>query len=161
MIYIIWSIIICLFLVSMIGVFVPIIPAVVFIWCGFLLYYFLIDSTVLSGFFWIIMIGFTVILISSDLLTNHYFVDKFGGGKRSQWGAIIGVLIGVFIYPPFGMIIVPFILVFLIEIFQEKSVQEASLASVGALVGFLSGIVAKFLIQLLMIAWFFITIILI
>ncbi len=156
---IIWTLIICLFIVSMIGVFVPVIPAVVLIWLGFILYHFALDPNQLSTFFWIVMSVFTIILVVADLLTNRYFVTKFGGSKGSQWGAIIGIIIGTFIYPPVGIILVPLLLVFLIEIAQHKTMKEASLASMGALAGFLSGVIAKFLIQLIMIVWFFVIII--
>lgn len=153
-----WIIIICLFILSMIGLFVPIIPAVAVIWIGFFLYHFFINNSELSVMFWIAMAVCTILLVGADILTNRYFVNKFGGSKASQWGAILGVIIGVFVYPPFGIIIVPFVFVFLIEIAGRRSVKEASLASVGALAGFLSGVVAKFLIQSIMIAWFFIAI---
>ncbi len=156
--FVIWTVIICLFILSMVGLFVPIIPAVAAIWLGFVLYHFYINNSELTTMFWIVMVVFTVILIGSDLVTNRYFVNKFGGSKESQWGAILGVIIGIFVYPPFGIIIVPLVLVFIIEIIGQRTVKEASLASVGALAGFLSGIVAKFIIQSIMIVWFLMTI---
>lgn len=156
--HLIWTIIIILFILSIVGIFVPIIPAVVLIWLGFILYHFFIDADQLNFLFWIIMIVFTIILVVSDIITNRYFVDKFGGSKESQWAAILGVILGAFIYPPFGLIIVPFIFVFGIEMFQHRTAKQASLIAVGALAGFLSGVVAKFLIQAMMIVWFFITV---
>lgn len=154
----IWVVVIVLFIFSLVGVFVPIIPAVVALWIGFLLYHFFIDSEQLTLFFWIAMVLFTITLIGSDLLTNKYFVNKFGGSKTGEWGAIAGVVIGAFIYPPFGFIIIPFIVVFVIEMMNKKTPKEASLAAFGALVGFLSGVVAKLLIQLIMIGWFFVVV---
>src|SRR5699024_81911 len=158
--FILWTIIIGLFILSMVGLFVPVIPAVAVIWIGFFIYHFFLDGSELSALFWIAMTVFTILLIGADLLTNRYFVSKFGGSKASEWGAIIGVIIGVFVYPPFGIIFVPFIVVFLIEIAGQKSIKEASFASLGALAGFLSGVVAKFLIQAIMIVWFFLAVLL-
>lgn len=157
---IIWSIIIILFILSFAGLFIPIIPAVLVIWIGFILYHFFIDHEQLSLLFWIVMAVFTIILVGADFLTNHYFVNKFGGSKASQWGAIVGVMIGVFVYPPFGIIFVPLLIVFVIEIIAKRTVKQASLASVGALAGFLSGIIAKTIIQFTMITWFIIVILL-
>src|SRR5690625_7528548 len=102
---IIWIIIVVLFILSIIGVFVPIIPAVALIWLGFFLYHFFIDSTELSFIFWIIMTGFTIVLIGADILTNRYFVNKFGGSRGGEWGVILGVIIGAFAYQPFGIIV--------------------------------------------------------
>lgn len=154
----IWIIIVVLFILSIVGVFVPIIPSVLAIWGGFLVYHFFLDSEQLTLVFWLIMAIFTIILIVADLLTNRYFVHKFGGSKASEWGAIIGVIIGAFIYPPLGLILVPFLFVFIIEIYKRRTAKEAALASIGALAGFLSGVVAKIIIQLIMIIWFFIVI---
>src|SRR5690625_404282 len=142
----------------MIGIVVPVIPAVALIWLGFLLYHFLLDSQQLTFFFWMIMIVLTIIIFGADFVTNRYFVGRFGGSGWSQWGAILGLFIGFFIYPPFGIIFVPFIFVFLIEIAQQRTAKEASQAAIGALAGFLSGTVAKFLIQTVMIVWFFISV---
>jgi len=155
----IWTLVIVLFILSIIGVFIPIIPAVLAIWVGFLLYHFFLDSEQLTMFFWIMMTLFTIILIGADILTNRYFVHKFGGSKTSDWGAIIGVITGAFIYPPFVLLFVPLIIVFIIELNQGRPPKQALLAATGALAGFLSGVAAKILIQFIMIGWFFIVII--
>lgn len=157
---IIWVCIIALFIASFIGLIVPIIPGVVVLWGGFLLYHFALHSGDLSILFWIAMTIFTIILFVADFITNHYFVQRLGGTKASQWGAIIGVFVGVFVYPPVGLIAVPFLFVFVIEIIQHKTAKEAALAAVGALAGFLSGAIAKGFIQAVMIIWFIIDILL-
>lgn len=138
-------------IVSFVGVFIPIIPAVLFLWGSFLLYHFFIDSEQLTFLFWVITTLFTIILFTADLLTNSYFVKKFGGSKRSEWGAIIGVMIGTFVYPPLGMIVLPLLIVLFLEIYSGRPVKEATLASVGALIGFLSGVMAKVMIQAVMV----------
>lgn len=155
----IWTIIILLFIVSFLGVVLPIIPSVIFLWIGFVLYHFFINDDVLTVFFWLVTSVLTIILVTADLLTNRYFVQQFGGNKRSEWGAIIGVVIGTFIYPPFGMIILPFVIVFLIEIISRRTVKEALYAALGAFIGFLSGIVAQVLIQTMMVVFFIIKVI--
>src|SRR5699024_4948867 len=93
----------------------------------------------------------TIILIFADIIANSYFVKKFGGSKNGERLAAIGVIVGSFIIPPFGIIIVPFLLVILTEIIQKKTMQEAFRAAFGSLIGFLSGTFAKIIIQLIMI----------
>lgn len=152
--FLIWSIIICLFVISFIGIFIPVIPAVLLLWLGFFVYHFFLDGETLAMSFWVAMVVLTIILMVSDFLMSHYFVNKFGGTKWSQFGAVIGVIIGIFVYPPFGMIVVPFLLVFVIEMIEKRSVKIAGLAAIGAIVGFLSSAVAKIFIQLVMVFWF-------
>ncbi|MEC5424634.1 DUF456 family protein [Virgibacillus sp. C22-A2] len=151
---IIWIIIIALFIVSFAGIIFPIIPSVLVLWIGFLLYHFVLNSNELTILFWIAMSVFTVILICADIIANSYFVKKFGGSKRGEMGAAFAVIIGSFIIPPFGILIVPFIVVFLIEMTQSKTPNEALRASIGSLIGFLGGAFAKVVIQFIMIVWF-------
>lgn len=149
-----WTIIILLFIISFVGLIIPIIPSSIAIWLGFILYHFIINDEQLTLTFWIVMIVLTVIIFVADILTNSYFVNKFGGSKWGEWGAVIALIVGAFIMPPFGIIILPFVTVLLIELLQQKTVKEAFYSSIGSLAGFLSGLVAKSLLQLIMIIWF-------
>ncbi|MBP1968608.1 uncharacterized protein YqgC (DUF456 family) [Virgibacillus natechei] len=152
----IWVVIIALFILSFVGVVFPIVPSVFVLWIGFLLYHFVLNADQLSLSFWIFMGVFTVILIGADIIANSYFVRKFGGSKWGERGAAIAVIIGSFITPPFGIIYVPFIAVFLIERSQQRTTRDAFRASIGSLIGFLGGTVAKVVVQFTMIVWFFI-----
>ena len=155
---IIWVIIILLFLTSFAGIIFPIIPSPLGVWLGFLLYYFMISTEALSVVFWIAMVIFTIILIVSDIIANSYFVKRFGGSKWGERSAAVAVIAGSFIMPPFGVILVPFAAVLIVELIQKKSFKEAIIASIGSLIGFLSGSFAKVVILLIMIVWFFIAV---
>ncbi|MFC2947827.1 DUF456 domain-containing protein [Virgibacillus sediminis] len=156
--FIIWVLIIVLFIAAFAGIVFPIIPSVLVIWAGFLLYHFVLNSAELTTFFWLVMIVFTVILIGADIIANSYFVRRFGGSKMGEHAAAVAVIIGSFIYPPFGIIIVPFIAVLAIELVQRRTASEAVRASIGSLLGFLGGAFAKIILQFIMIVWFFIVI---
>ncbi|WP_112179619.1 DUF456 domain-containing protein [Paraliobacillus zengyii] len=155
---IIWLLIIISFILSFVGIIYPIIPSPLVLWIGFLLYYFLINND-LSGFFWLAMIILTIILIVSDIIANSYFVKKYGGSKWGERVAGIGVIVGSFIVPPFGIIIVPFFAVIVVEMLQKRSTEEALRAAIGSLLGFLGGAISKVVIQLVMIGWFFVSVI--
>ncbi|WP_099156528.1 DUF456 domain-containing protein [Virgibacillus ndiopensis] len=155
---IIWVVIVALFILSFVGIIFPIIPSPLVIWGGFLLYHFVINADELNMVFWIAMAILTVILIVADIVANSYFVKKFGGSKWGERGAAIAVIIGSFVIPPFGILILPFIAVFVIELIQKRTAKEAIRASIGSLIGFLGGAVAKVVIQLIMIVWFFVVV---
>ncbi|WHI59476.1 DUF456 domain-containing protein [Mammaliicoccus lentus] len=154
-----WLLIIIMFVIAFIGLIKPIIPSVLFLWIGYFIYHFAIDSSKLSWVFWTVMILFTVFMILSDIIMNSYFVKKFGGSKLGETMVAVGVIIGCFVFPPFGIIIVPFILVFVSEIIQKSDISAALNASIGSLLGFLTSTIAKALIMIVMVIWFFIDII--
>ncbi|MBH0228895.1 DUF456 domain-containing protein [Halobacillus yeomjeoni] len=154
----IWIVIIICFIASFASVIFPIIPAPLVLWIGFLSYFFFIDNEALSLFFWIAMIGLTILLIVSDIIANSYFVKKYGGSKWGERMAAVGVIAGSFIIPPLGILIVPFVLVIITELIQKRSGNDAMKAAIGSLFGFLSGTFAKIVIQVIMIIWFFVDI---
>ncbi|KAB8137906.1 DUF456 family protein [Gracilibacillus oryzae] len=153
-----WILIIAAFVLSFVGIIFPIIPSVLVLWIGFLLYQFLLTSENIGWIFWIVTVILTIVLIVSDIIANSYFVKKYGGSKWGERMAAIGVIVGSFIIPPFGIIIVPFVLVFVTEMIQKKGANEALRASIGSLFGFLSGTIAKVIIQIVMIVFFFVAI---
>ncbi|AUJ23716.1 hypothetical protein A21D_00603 [Virgibacillus dokdonensis] len=156
---VIWILIIALFVLSFAGIIFPIIPSVFVLWGGFLLYQFALNPNELTLSFWIGMGIITALLVGADIIANSYFVKKYGGSKWGERGAAVAVIIGSFIVPPFGILIVPFLTVFIIELLQQRTVQEAFRASFGSLIGFLGGTVAKIVLQFVMIVWFFVVII--
>lgn len=155
-----WIIIVALFLLSIAGIFLPVIPDTVLLWGGFLLYHFFVavPGEGLPGSFWWGMAALSVLLYGADLLTNMYFVKRYGGSKWSSFAAVVGIILGIFIFPPFGMILLPFVLVVAVELLQNQPFERAVKAGVGSLIGFLGSAVVKVVIQIVMIIWFFLAI---
>ncbi|MCG3400243.1 DUF456 domain-containing protein [Staphylococcus massiliensis] len=151
-----WILVILSFIVAFVGLIKPVIPSVVFLWIGFLIYQFGINGGTLSWVFYVSMILLTIFMFFSDLIMNQFFVNKFGGSKLGERAAFIGVIIGCFVFPPFGILIVPFVLVFIAEMVQSNDVAQALKASTGSLFAFLSSTLAQAIIMFLMVVWFFI-----
>ena len=150
-----WSVIVLMFVVAYIGLIYPIIPSVLFIIAGFLIYGLFFGFTELTWMFWIIEGFFVALLFGADYLANLLGVKKYGGSKAAIWGSTLGLLVGPFVIPIFGIIIGPFVGAVLAElIFQKKEFKFALRAGFGSLIGFISGVFAKGLIQLMMIAYF-------
>ncbi|MBU9721534.1 MULTISPECIES: DUF456 domain-containing protein [Bacillaceae] len=151
-----WILISLLFIISFIGLFYPIIPGVLLIWLGVLTYHFFISATGLSWWLWICIVLLTILIFIADIMANLFFVKKYGGSQQGMRAATLGLIVGCFVIPPFGVIVVPFIFVFVTEMLQQKTSQEALKVSVGTLLAFLSGTFAKALIQLTIIIVFLI-----
>ncbi|MDT3917836.1 DUF456 family protein, partial [Staphylococcus saprophyticus] len=106
--------------------------------------------------FYVSMILFTVFILVADFIMNKYFVNKFGGSKLSELVALVGVIVGCFVFPPFGIIIVPFVAVLVVEMIQEPNLTKALKASFGSVVAFLTSSVAQAIIMIIMVIWFFV-----
>lgn len=102
----------------------------------FLIYQFGFHNGNLSWVFYVSMILFTVFILVADFIMNKYFVNKFGGSKLSELVALVGVIVGCFVFPPFGIIIVPFVAVLVVEMIQEPNLTKALKASFGSVVAF-------------------------
>ena len=137
-----WLLIIFAFILAFVGLIKPVIPSVLMLWVGFLIYQFAFNNGELSWIFYVSM--------------NKYFVNKYGGSKISEYVALIGVLVGCFVFPPFGIIIIPFVAVFAVELMQDFDVNKAFKASLGSIVAFLTSNIAKAIIMFIMIVCFFI-----
>ncbi|MCY1037346.1 DUF456 domain-containing protein [Staphylococcus nepalensis] len=161
MTFILWLFIIASFVLAFIGLIKPIIPSVLILWIGFLVYQFGFDNQNLSWVFYVSIILFTVFIIIADFVMNKYFVNKFGGSKLSEYAALIGVVIGCFVFPPFGIIIIPFVAVLAVELIQEPNLSKALKASFGSVIAFLASSIAQAIIMVIMVIWFFIDVLLI
>ena len=154
-----WILIIAFFVIAFIGLIYPIIPSVIFIIGGFIVYGLFYSFSDLPWWFWVIEILLVVLLFGADTVSNLVGVKKFGGSKAGMWGSTIGLLVGPFVIPFAGILIGPFLGAVLAELFVTKSSWEQSLKTgVGSLVGFLTSIVTKGIVQAGMILLFFIVI---
>ncbi|BAD66425.1 MULTISPECIES: DUF456 domain-containing protein [Shouchella] len=150
-----WLVIAVFFIASFVGLIVPIIPSVLVLWGGFLVYVFALEGS-LSVVFWVGMAVLTVFLLVVDLLANMAFVKRTGGSKWGERAALVGVIVGAFVVPPFGLIIVPFVLVLIAELLQKQPFEKAVRIAFASFLAFISGTLAKAVVQIVMIAWFLI-----
>lgn len=154
-----WVVIVALFIIAFIGLVYPIIPSVLFIFAGFIVYGLFFTFAHLPWWFWVIEVLFTVLLFAADTVANIIGVKKFGGSKAAMWGSTIGLLVGPFVIPFLGIILGPFLGAVIAEIvIMKQSLQTALKVGVGSVVGFLTSVVTKGTIQIVMIMVFLIAI---
>lgn len=150
-----WIIITIVFLIAFIGLIYPIIPSVLFILAGFLLYGVFFSFEPFNWWFWTIQILFVILLFGADYISNLFGIKRFGGSKAGIWGSTIGLLIGPFVIPVIGIILGPFIGAVAGELIVNKTrFGQAVKIGFGSLIGFITSIVTKGIVQLVMVGYF-------
>ncbi|MGE6894769.1 DUF456 domain-containing protein [Priestia flexa] len=154
-----WTLIAICFVVSFIGLVYPIIPSVLFVALGFLLYGFFYSFEPYTFLFVLIQGLLVAALFAADYLANLIGVKKFGGTRAGIWGSTIGLLVGPFLIPGLGILIGPFLGAVIGELVVHRTnFQNAIKIGFGSLVGFFSGAISKGIIQAAMIIYFLIVV---
>ncbi|TFE01169.1 DUF456 domain-containing protein [Jeotgalibacillus salarius] len=152
-----WTLIVLSFAVAFIGLIYPIIPSVLFILLGFILYGLFFTFSDFTWFFWTIQILFIILLFGADYAANLFGVKKFGGSKAGIWGSTIGLLIGPFVIPLLGILIGPLAGAVIGELVVNRTpFKQALKIGVGSLIGFITSVITKGTIQAVMVIIFFI-----
>lgn len=146
-------------LVSLVGVFIPLIPALNIIWLASLIY------GILTGFNWVkivLMVLLTVLMILGNLSDNILMGAKAKQKGASWWSlgaALAAAIVFSILLPPFGGVIAAVIALFGVEMLRLKDWKQAFESAKGVVIGFGWAVVARLAIGLVMIgiwlAWAF------
>lgn len=145
---------ILLFLVGLLGVFLPVIPGLLIAFAGLLLYA-AVDGFELFSPWVVVLLG--ILAVAGSLLDNLagvYGAKKFGATRWGICGAVAGLFLGLF-FGPLGIIFGPLCGALAGEMLGGREAGAAARAGVGTLVGFLGGVFIKLLLILIIILFFF------
>jgi len=125
-----------LVLIGIIGCIVPGLPGPISGWAGLLV---TILAKVIPDDWSFIGVTLLAAMVVSVL---DYFIPaigtkKFGGSKYGTYGAVIGLLVGIFAPIPGGILIGPFAGAFIGEYIKNSDAPQATKAAFGAFTGFL------------------------
>ncbi len=115
---------IILITVGFIGCIIPGLPGPPFAFLALLLLK-LVETSMFTSDFLITMGLITVGVYSLDYLLPIFGAKMFKASKQGIWFSIIGMLIGIFFFPPFGMILGLLLGAIIGELIAGKAHQEA------------------------------------
>ncbi|MFW6159850.1 MAG: DUF456 domain-containing protein [Acidobacteriota bacterium] len=96
----------------------------------------------------------TALAMALDYIVPALGAKKYGASKYGFWGAFLGLVAGVILFPPFGLIIGAFGGAFLGEILAGKNESDALRAGLGVFVGVIFGIAFKLAVSGIMTFYF-------
>ncbi|MFW0861345.1 MAG: DUF456 domain-containing protein [Dethiobacter sp.] len=147
-----------LFVLGLAGIVLPVLPGIILIYIGMLLYGFMTQFATLDANFFLLQ-GLVVLLaFGLDFVATAVGTKRFGGSKNAVWGAVIGILIGLLLFGPFGIILGSFLGAIIAEILLGKNMNVAICSGFGTLIGIIGATALKILIGVLMIIAFFLSI---
>ncbi|TVX98732.1 DUF456 domain-containing protein [Cohnella terricola] len=149
-----WILIVALFATGMAGAVVPILPGSLAIYAAFFVYGWFFSFEPFGWWFWSFQTIIVIVLFVADYAVSAWGVKKYGGSKASVVGSTIGIMIGPFVIPAFGLIIGPFAGAVLGELIHGSDVVRALKVGWGSLVGLFTSTVVKILLQGAMIVIF-------
>jgi uncharacterized protein YqgC (DUF456 family) len=85
----------------------------------------------------------TVLLTVLDYVIPAGGAKKFGASKAGIWGSLFGMPLGLFFFPPWGILIGGIAGAFLGELIAGKDRNNALRASWGVFIGYVAGTALK------------------
>ena len=130
-------------LMGLIGCILPVIPGPPLSFFSLIILSYAKNWEPFSVTFLIVIAGLTILATVVDYVIPAIGAKKYGASKLGIWGSIIGMIFGLFIFPPWGMLIGAIIGALAGELAGGKKGKKALQASWGVFVGNIMGIGLK------------------
>lgn len=122
-------------LIGLVGCILPVIPGPPLSFFALIILSYAKNWEPFSSTFLIIMAGLTIVVTILDYVVPASGAKKYGASKLGIWGSIIGMLFGLFFFPPWGMLIGAIGGALAGELAAGKEVKKALRAGWGVFVG--------------------------
>ena len=139
-----------LLIAGILGAFLPVLPGPPLSYAGLLL----MQLSGYGGFsfaFMLLWAAITIAVTIMDYILPALLTKKFGGSRAATIGSVLGLLAGMFLFPPWGLIVGPFLGSFVGELIHSgANGAKAFKVALGAFLAFIAGSGAKLIISALM-----------
>ena len=146
---------IILFIIGIIGTIVPGLPGIVMIYIGMIVYGFMTNFDTLSISFFIVQGIVVALILPIDYIATAYGAKKFHGSKEAAMGSALGLLLGLIVLGPLGLIIGPFAGAIIVELIRGNTFEKSIKIGLGSFIGVLGGTILKIFAEAIMIIYFF------
>jgi len=151
--YILLGIGIIFLVIGLLGCILPVIPGPPISFVGLIMLQ-LTDKGDFSANFLLIMALLAIFVTLLDYIVPIWGTKRFGGSKSGVWGSTIGLVVGLFFFPPIGIILGPLLGAIIGESMRGAQFKESLRAGMGSLLGFLLGTGIKLMSSGVM-TWYF------
>lgn len=146
--------VLALFAVGFLGIFLPILPGVALAWLGLFIYAVTQNFEPISLTTVLVFLGLTLFTWITDFLAPMIGAKRYHASRYGVIGSSLGLLVGVLMLGPIGIIAGPFLGAIAGELAAGRKSQEAIQSAIGTFIGFLAGSLVKLVVVLVMFGFF-------
>ena len=121
--------------VGLLGSILPALPGAPLSYIGLLLLLPCEGADISSTSLWVYGIFLAIVSIL-DYIAPVWLTNLSGGGQQATRGSMAGLIAGLFFFPPWGLIIGPFVGAFIGELMESRSKGKALKVALMSFVGF-------------------------
>ncbi|WP_299225552.1 DUF456 domain-containing protein [uncultured Psychroserpens sp.] len=140
-------------ILGIVGSFLPILPGPLTSWLGLLIFH-LTDVVPMNWSFIIITFIVAIVIWIMDYIIPAIGTKRFGGSKAGMIGTSIGLIIGLLLPIPGGIIIGPFLGALIGELMNKSEFDKALKAAFGSFLGFIASTFIKFTVAVIFLVFF-------
>jgi hypothetical protein len=130
-------------IVGIVGCVVPVLPGPPISYISLILLSWAYKWKAFTTNFLLLMGIITVVVTVLDFILPIYLPKRYGASKFGIWGSILGMIAGMIIFPPFGLIIGTFLGAVLGELAFNKDKRASLKAALGVFVQTIAAIMLK------------------
>lgn len=127
---------------GILGCILPVLPGPLLSWLSLFVFLMLPDTGISTTTLAITGV-FMVVISILDYAIPVLGAKRFGSSKEGVWGGMIGVVIGLFFFPPIGIILGPLIGTVMGDLLAGGTFTKALNSGMGSLIGFMVGTAVK------------------
>lgn len=123
---------------GIVGSVVPVLPGPPISYVGILILHLTKEHSFSTPF--LLLYAVVIIMVTLlDYILPIYTAKRSKGSKYGVWGSAIGMVLGLFLFPPLGVIVGPVVGAFAGELISRKNAGQATKAAAWSVIGFLAG----------------------
>ncbi|MTI88970.1 MAG: DUF456 domain-containing protein [Balneolaceae bacterium] len=125
-----------LIITGIIGAFLPVMPGLPFSYLGLIVLQLVYAPfTVTFLVVWALIVAGVMLI---DGVIPAWGTKKFGGSSYGVTGSIVGLILGIFLFPPLGFIWGPLVGAFIGELIAGNKSDKAFKSALGSFIGFMA-----------------------
>lgn len=152
---ILWIVGIILTVTGLAGLLLPVVPGAPLLFLGLLCSAWAEDFRYVGVWTLLLLAGMAALTYMVEIAASVLGVKQYGGSRQAMAGAVLGGFVGLFFGLP-GILLGPFLGAVAGELSLQRSLDQASRAGFGTVVGLAIGVAGKLAIGIAMIGLFLI-----